>query len=151
MRIGNGFDIHRLCEGRRLILGGVQIDCGYGLLGHSDADVLTHAVMDAVLGAAGLRDIGVQFPDTEERFKDICSLKLLEQVQSLINPLRVHSLDCTVVAQKPRISQFIPEMTANLSRILCCEYVNVKATTAEGLGSIGRCEGISAYAVCLLK
>lgn len=151
MRIGNGFDIHKFCEGRKLILGGVYIECEYGLLGHSDADVLTHAVMDAVLGAAGLRDIGVLFPDTDERFKNICSMKLLEHIEGLIKPLRVHSLDCTVVAQKPKISQFIPEMISNLGRTLNCEYVNVKATTAEGLGSIGRCEGISAYAVCLVK
>lgn len=151
MRIGNGYDIHRFCEGRRLVLGGVEIPCEYGLLGHSDADVLTHAVMDAVLGAAGKRDIGVFFPDTDESFKNICSMELLKRVGGIIQPLKVHSLDCTIVAQQPKLADFIPQMINNIGEILCCECVNVKATTAEGLGSVGRCEGISAYAVCLVK
>lgn len=155
MRIGNGFDVHAFKEGRKLILGGVEIPHTKGLLGHSDADVLVHAVMDALLGAAALGDIGQHFPDTSDDFKDISSLVLLGKVAKLIgaNGYEIENIDSIVVAQKPKIAKFIPDMKKNIADSLGIdiEKVNVKATTTEKLGFEGREEGISSYAVCLLK
>ena len=155
MRIGNGFDVHAFKEGRKLILGGVEIPHTKGLLGHSDADVLVHAVMDALLGAAALGDIGQHFPDTSDDFKDISSLVLLGKVAKLIgaNGYEIENIDSIVVAQKPKIAKFIPDMRKNIADSLGIdiEKVNVKATTTEKLGFEGREEGISSYAVCLLK
>ena len=154
MRIGHGYDVHRLTEGRRLVLGGVEVPFVRGLLGHSDADVLTHAVMDALLGAAGLWDIGHAFPDTDDAFLDISSLVLLERVMEMLRAkgLRVGNVDATVLAQRPKLAPFIPEMRANLARGMGVgeERVNVKATTEEGLGFTGSGEGMAAHAVALL-
>ena len=155
MRIGHGYDVHRLVEGRKLILGGVEVPHSLGLLGHSDADVLTHAVMDALLGAAGLWDIGHAFPDSDDRFKDISSLLLLERVMEMIKEkgYRVGNVDCTLLAQKPRLAACIPQMRSNLAGLLevDADRVNIKATTEEGLGFTGREEGIAAHAVCILE
>lgn len=155
MRIGHGYDVHRLVEGRKLILGGVEIPHYYGLLGHSDADVLTHAVMDALLGAAGLWDIGHAFPDTDDQFKDISSLVLLGKVMDMLNAkdYGVVNVDCTILAQQPKLGPFIPDMRIDLARVmgLLPEQVNVKATTEEHLGFTGREEGIAAHAVCLIE
>ena len=155
MRIGHGYDVHRLVEGRALILGGVEIPHGKGLLGHSDADVLTHAVMDALLGAAGLWDIGHAFPDTAPAYKGISSLLLLERVMGMLkkNGLSVGNVDATILAQKPKLAPYIPQMRTNLAQILGVDesQVNVKATTEEGLGFTGREEGMAAHAVVLLK
>lgn len=154
MRIGSGYDVHQLTEGRKLILGGVQIPYEKGLLGHSDADVLLHALMDALLGAAALGDIGKHFPDTDERYRGISSLRLLEEVKSLISDAgyTVGNADVTVIAQKPKIASYIPEMRKNIADTLGIEIerVNVKGTTTEKLGFVGRCEGIAAEAVCIL-
>lgn len=154
MRIGHGYDVHRLTEGRRLVLGGVEVPFVRGLLGHSDADVLTHAVMDALLGAAGLWDIGHAFPDTDDAYLDISSLVLLERVMEMLlaKGLRVGNVDATVLAQRPKLAPFIPEMRANLARVMGVgeERVNVKATTEEGLGFTGSGEGMAAHAVALL-
>lgn len=154
MRIGSGYDVHQLTEGRKLILGGVEIPFEKGLLGHSDADVLLHALMDAMLGAAALGDIGKHFPDTDERYKGISSLKLLEHVKSLIGDSGyfVGNADITVIAQKPKIASYIPAMRKNIAEILGIEIerVNVKGTTTEKLGFVGRCEGIACEAVCIL-
>ena len=154
MRIGNGYDVHAFAEGRKLILGGVEIPHIKGLLGHSDADVLVHAIMDALLGAAALGDIGQHFPDSSDEFKGISSLILLERVSALLkaNGYEIENIDSIVVAQKPKIAKFIPEMRENIARSLGIEIekVNVKATTTEKLGFEGREEGISSYAVCLL-
>lgn len=154
IRIGHGYDVHRFAENRKLILGGVEIDYEYGLLGHSDADVLIHAVCDALLGAAALGDIGKHFPDTDERYKGIDSTLLLSHVVELIGSLgyKVGNIDCTVIAQKPKIGKYVPEMTDNISRLCKTELsnVNVKATTEEGLGFTGSLEGISAHAVCTI-
>ena len=154
MRIGHGYDVHRLAEGRRLVLGGVEIPFERGLLGHSDADVLTHAVMDALLGAAGLWDIGHAFPDTDDAYLDISSLILLERVMEMLQSkgLRVGNVDATILAQRPRLAPFIPEMRAKLARVMGVEeaQVNVKATTEEGLGFTGSGEGMAAHAVALL-
>ena len=154
MRIGHGYDVHRLVKGRRLIVGGVDIPHDMGLLGHSDADVLLHALMDALLGAAALGDIGKHFPDTDERYKGISSIKLLEQVKTLINDLGyyVGNADITVIAQKPKIASYIPAMRKNIAETLGIEIerVNVKGTTTEKLGFVGRCEGIACEAVCIL-
>ena len=154
MRIGSGYDVHRLTEGRKLILGGVEIPYEKGLLGHSDADVLIHALMDAILGAAGLGDIGQHFPDTDEQYKDISSVKLLEKVKSLISDegFIVGNADITVIAQKPKIAPYIPAMRENIAGTLGIEKerVNVKGTTTEKLGFVGRCEGIACEAVCIL-
>ena len=154
MRIGSGYDVHQLTEGRKLILGGVEIPFEKGLLGHSDADVLLHALMDAMLGAAALGDIGKHFPDTDERYKGISSLKLLEHVKSLISDSGyfVGNADITVIAQKPKIASYIPAMRKNIAEILGIEIerVNVKGTTTEKLGFVGRCEGIACEAVCIL-
>ena len=154
MRIGHGYDVHRLVEGRRLILGGVDIPWERGLLGHSDADVLTHAVMDALLGAAGLGDIGQHFPDTDPAYAGADSLKLLEHVAGLLRErgFVVGNVDATVLAQRPKLAPHIPRMRENLARAMGAEpaQVNVKATTEEGLGFTGSGGGMAAHAVCLL-
>ncbi len=155
MRIGMGYDVHRLVEDRELILGGVSIDYEYGLLGHSDADVLVHAIMDALLGAAALGDIGTHFPDTDEAYRGISSLKLLEHVAELLkeNGYAVGNIDATIIAQKPKMVPHIPDMRENIAKALGIglEQINVKATTEEGLGFTGKGEGISSQAICFLK
>jgi 2-C-methyl-D-erythritol 2,4-cyclodiphosphate synthase len=155
MRIGQGFDVHQSVEGRRLILGGVAVPYDRGLLGHSDADVLVHAIMDALLGAIGAGDIGGHFPDDDPRFKDADSLKLLEHVLELVKAAgwAVVNLDATIIAQRPKLAGYIPAMRENLSKAvnISFEQVNVKATTTEGLGFTGRGEGIAAMAVVLLE
>lgn len=155
MRIGHGYDVHRLVEDRALVLGGVEIPHAKGLLGHSDADVLTHAVMDALLGAAGLWDIGHAFPDTDPAYKGISSMVLLERVMETLNDkgLSVGNVDATILAQQPKLAPHIPQMRANLARIMGVseDRVNVKATTEEGLGFTGAEEGIAAHAVALLR
>ncbi len=151
MRVGFGYDVHALTEGRKLILGGVDIPHEKGLLGHSDADVLLHAIMDALLGAAALGDIGKHFPDTDNSFKDIDSLVLLANTGDILknHGFSINNIDTTIVAQAPKISPFIDKMRGNISRILGIDIscVSVKATTTEHLGFEGRKEGISAYAV----
>ncbi len=155
MRIGTGFDVHRLTENRLLILGGVEIPYYLGLLGHSDADVLCHAIADSLLGAAALGDIGQHFPDTEERFKDISGLWLLQQCLALLkqNNLSVVNIDSTIIAQKPKIAPYIPHMRQNIAEALETDIssISVKATTTEALGFTGRGEGLAAQAICLLK
>lgn len=154
IRIGHGYDVHRLVEGRDLIIGGVKIDHHLGLLGHSDADVLTHAVMDAIIGALALRDIGYHFPDNEDSFKDIDSLLLLERVSELLKQrgYTIGNIDATIIAQKPKLSPFIEVMRENIARVLntSVNNINVKATTEEKLGFTGSEEGISAHCVCIL-
>ena len=154
MRVGMGYDVHRLVEGRELILGGVKVEHTLGLLGHSDADVLVHAVMDALLGAAALGDIGKHFPDTEPQYEGISSMRLLEQVGELLEKegYVIENIDATVIAQKPKLRPYIEEMEQNIAKTLgiAKNQVNVKATTEEGLGFTGTEEGISAQAVCLL-
>ncbi len=154
-RFGMGYDVHRLAEGRKLILGGVEIPWEKGLLGHSDADVLLHAVSDALLGAAALGDIGTHFPDTDERFKGADSMALLAEVVRLIGEkgYRVGNVDATVVAQAPKLAPHIGQMAGNIARVLGVERdcVNVKATTEERLGFTGSGEGMSAYAVAGLE
>ena len=151
MRIGHGYDVHRLVEGRDLILGGVKIPYEKGLLGHSDADVLLHAVSDALLGAAGLGDIGRHFPDTDPRYEGADSMKLLAEVRHLLEAkgYRIGNVDATIVAQKPKMKDFIPQMNENIAQVLgvSLDDVNVKATTEEKLGFTGAEQGISAYAV----
>ena len=155
MRIGTGYDVHRLTEGRKLILGGVDIPYEKGLLGHSDADVLLHAIMDALLGAAALGDIGKHFPDTDPAYLGASSLELLKQVGRLLkeNSYSVGNIDTTVIAQKPKMLPYIEEMRENIASALgiSISQVNVKATTEEGLGFTGEGAGISAQAVCLLE
>lgn len=155
MRIGHGYDVHRLTEDRKLVLGGVEIPYERGLLGHSDADALTHAVMDALLGAAGLGDIGKAFPDTDPAYEGISSLLLLERVMEAIkqNGFTVGNVDVTVIAQRPKLAPYIGEMRENLTKCLDVPAgrVNIKATTEEGLGFTGRGEGIAAHAVALLE
>lgn len=155
MRIGHGYDVHKLVEGRKLILGGVDIPHETGLLGHSDADVLVHAVMDALLGASALGDIGKLFPDTDAQYKDISSLILLARVRDAIaaKGYAVENIDVTVIAQRPKLAPHIPQMQENLARVLSLDpdQINVKATTEEHLGFTGREEGIACHAVCLLK
>ena len=155
MRIGHGYDVHKLVEGRDLILGGVKIDHHLGLLGHSDADVLLHAVSDALLGAAGLGDIGRHFPDTDPKYKGADSLKLLEIVGQKVAAAgyRISNIDVTMIAQKPKLKPHIPQMRTNIARVLTLDEsrVNVKATTEEHLGFTGREEGLSCHAVCLLE
>lgn len=152
-RIGHGYDVHRFAEQRKLILGGVEIPYEFGLLGHSDADVLTHALMDALLGAAGLGDIGRHFPDSDAKYKGISSLKLLSHVKNLLDEKGFETVnaDITVIAQKPKLAPFIPQMISNIKEILQCENINIKATTEEGLGFTGRLEGIAAHSVALLN
>lgn len=155
MRIGHGYDVHRLVEDRDLIVGGVKIEYEKGLLGHSDADVLLHAVADALLGAASLGDIGGMFPDTDERFKGADSRELLRQVVSAVKArgLSVGNIDATVIAQRPKMKPYIVQMAQNIADDcgVALDRVNVKATTEEGLGFTGTGEGISAHAVCLLE
>ena len=155
MRIGHGYDVHRLVQGRKLILGGVEVPWEMGLLGHSDADVLTHAVMDALLGAAGLWDIGHAFPDTDPAYEGISSLILLERVMEQLERrgLRVGNVDATILCQRPKLAPHIPRMAENLARVMKVEpgRVNVKATTEEGLGFTGSGEGMAAHAVALLE
>lgn len=154
MRVGFGYDVHRLVEERKLILGGVEIPYEKGLLGHSDADVLVHALMDAMLGAAGMRDIGQHFPDTDDKYKGIDSMLLLAQVTQLLANAGyvLHNLDVTVVAQRPKLAGYIPQMEQNLAQVIGVDgtQVNVKATTTEKLGFEGEGLGISAYAVCTI-
>ena len=155
MRIGHGYDVHRFCENRDLILGGVKIPYEMGLLGHSDADVLLHAVSDALLGAAALGDIGKHFPDTDPEFKGADSRVLLRECISLVKQkgFKVLNIDATVIAQKPKLAPFIEQMVKNIASDceLEIDSVNVKATTEEGLGFTGNLEGISAHAVCILE
>ena len=155
MRVGTGYDVHRLVEGRKLILGGVEIPHTLGLLGHSDADVLLHAIMDALLGAAALGDIGKHFPDTDEAYRGADSRKLLAHVGELIaeKGYAIENIDATIIAQKPKIGPHIEQMRKNIAETLHLELdqVNVKATTEEGLGFTGTEEGISSQAICLLR
>ncbi len=155
MRIGHGYDVHRLVEGRDLILGGVKIEYELGLLGHSDADVLLHAVSDALLGAAGLGDIGRHFPDTDPRYKGADSLELLRIVAQKISQAgyRVSNIDVTMIAQRPRLKDHIPRMVENIASAvgIAGNRVNVKATTEEKLGFTGEGQGMSCHAVCLLE
>jgi len=155
LRIGSGYDVHRLQQGRRLVLGGVNIDYPLGLEGHSDADVLLHAISDALLGAAGLGDIGRHFPDSDERYRGISSLYLLEEVGNKLNQagFTIINIDSTIIAQKPRLAPYIETMVQNIARVLHIEngQVNIKATTTERLGFEGREEGISALAVALIE
>ena len=154
MRIGMGYDVHKLVEGRDLIVGGVNIPHTLGLLGHSDADVLLHAIMDAVLGAAGLGDIGKHFPDTDPAYKGISSIKLMEHVAALIEEKGyvVENIDATIIAQKPKMRPHIPQMEENIAKAMniSVDQINVKATTEEGLGFTGTEQGISSQAICLL-
>lgn len=154
IRVGHGYDVHRLIEGRELVLGGVHIPYELGLLGHSDADVLLHAICDSLLGAAALGDIGVHFPDSDDRYKGIDSMLLLGEVYKKISDMGyiVGNVDCTVIAQRPKLSPYISQMRENIASVLKTDIgrVNVKATTEEKLGFTGRGEGISAHAVCLL-
>lgn len=154
MRVGMGYDVHRLVEGRDLILGGVKIEHSLGLLGHSDADVLIHAIMDALLGAAALGDIGKHFPDTDEKYKGISSMKLLEHVKELIEEegYVIENIDATIIAQKPKLRPYMEEMEENIAKVLKIEknQINLKATTEEKLGFTGREEGIAAQAICSL-
>lgn len=155
MRVGMGYDVHRLTENRRLILGGVDIPYEKGLLGHSDADVLLHAIMDALLGAAALGDIGKHFPDTDEKYRGISSILLLEHVGRLLDEkcFVIENIDATVIAQRPKLLPYMEQMKANVAGALGIspDRVNIKATTEEGLGFTGSGEGISAQAICLLQ
>lgn len=155
MRIGHGYDVHRLKAGRKLILGGVEIPFDQGLDGHSDADVLLHAVMDALLGAAGLGDIGQHFPDTDPAYSGISSLKLLEQVAKLLRSagFSVGNVDVTMVAQRPKLAPYLPQMREKIASVLAVEpdRINVKATTEECLGFTGTGLGMACHAVCLLE
>lgn len=154
MRIGHGYDVHRFCDGGYIVIGGVKIPFEKGILAHSDGDVLVHAVADALLGAAGERDIGFHFPDTDEKYKNIDSMKLLSRVNEIIlnKGYRIENLDCTIIAQAPKMSPHIIKMRDNIAKTLCIDpdSVNVKATTEEKLGFTGRGEGIAAHCVCLL-
>ena len=152
MRIGHGIDFHRLVENRDLYLGGVKIDYEKGLLGHSDADVLLHAICDALLGAAAKRDIGNHFPDSKEEFKGISSLELLKRTAEIIKPFKVVNIDATVIAQRPKLMPHIEKMIENIAASLDIpvDCVNVKATTSEGMGYCGSGEGMEAHAVCII-
>lgn len=154
MRIGNGYDVHKLVDGRKLIMGGVEIPHDKGLLGHSDADVLVHAVMDSILGALALGDIGKHFPDTDEKYKGADSIKLLEHVNTLIRSrgYMVNNIDSTIIAQSPKMAPHIQKMRENISIALDIDIdnINVKATTEEGLGFTGAKEGIASQSICLL-
>lgn len=155
MRIGHGYDVHRLVEGRTLILGGVNIPYEKGLLGHSDADVLVHAIMDALLGAAALGDIGKHFPDSDESYKNADSIELMRKVIDLISEkgYEIENIDSTIIAQAPKLALFIEKMRENIAAVckIDVEQVNVKATTEEKLGFTGEGLGISAHAVCIIK
>ncbi|AAK78414.1 2-C-methyl-D-erythritol 2,4-cyclodiphosphate synthase [Clostridium acetobutylicum] len=154
MRVGIGYDVHKLVENRKLILGGVEIQYSKGLLGHSDADVLVHAIIDSILGAAGLGDIGKLFPDSDNKYKGISSLKLLKEVNALIKDkgYKIGNIDSTIIAQKPKISPYIEDIKKSLCNVLDIDLgsINIKATTEEGLGFTGRGEGISSQSICLL-
>ena len=155
MRIGMGYDVHKLVEDRKLIMGGVEIPYEKGLLGHSDADVLLHAIMDSLLGAAALGDIGKHFPDTDKKYKGISSILLLKEVGKLVKNkgFEIENIDSTIIAQKPKMAPHIPIMVKNIAEALEIseDKINVKATTEEGLGFTGRGEGISSQSICLLK
>lgn len=154
MRIGHGYDVHKLVKDRNLILGGVKIDFEMGLLGHSDADVLVHAIIDSLLGAAALGDIGSLFPDSDIKYKDANSLELLKKVCEILseNNYKICNIDSTIVAQKPKLKNYILAMRENISQIcnISLNDISIKATTEEGLGFTGKMEGISAYAVCII-
>lgn len=154
IKIGHGYDVHRFAENRKLILGGVEIEYEKGLLGHSDADVLVHALMDAILGALGKGDIGKHFPDTDEKYRGADSMKLLEKVCEIMRDegYSLSNADCTVIAQAPKLAPHIQKMRENIAAVIGCDVsnINVKATTEEKLGFTGRLEGISAHAVCLI-
>lgn len=155
MRVGMGYDVHRLVEGRRLVMGGVDIEYEKGLLGHSDADVLLHAIMDAMLGAAALGDIGKHFPDSDEKYKGISSIKLLEYVGKLIadKGYKINNIDSTIVAQRPKMAPHIEKMRQNITEVLSIDLdlISIKATTEEGLGFTGSGEGISAMAIACIE
>lgn len=155
MRIGIGYDVHKLVEGRKLILGGVNIEHATGLLGHSDADVLVHAIMDSILGALSLGDIGKHFPDNDDKFKDISSMILLEEVYKTMDEIgyKISNIDSIIVAQEPKMKPYIEDMRKNISEVLNTDIcnINIKATTTEKLGFEGRYEGISSQAVCILS
>lgn len=155
MRIGHGYDVHKLVEGRKLILGGIEVPHTLGLLGHSDADVLTHAIMDSILGAAALGDIGQHFPDNDDRYLGADSTELLRHVMELIREkgYRIGNLDATIIAQKPKLMFYLPQMRKKLAKVMEIseDRLNLKATTEEHLGFTGRQEGISAHCVCLLE
>ena len=155
MRVGMGYDVHKLVENRELILGGVKIAYDKGLLGHSDADVVVHVIMDALLGAAALRDIGYHFPDTDEKYKGVSSIELLKKVGSLLEEKLyvINNIDATIIAQQPKLAPYIEAMIANVATALRIskEQVNIKATTEEGLGFTGAMEGISANAICSIS
>ena len=155
MRIGMGYDVHKLTSDRKLIMGGVELKYEKGLLGHSDADVLLHAIMDSILGAASLGDIGSHFPDSDEKFRGISSLTLLKEVALLIysKGYNIGNIDATIIAQKPKMAPYIIEMRKNIADVLniSIDQVNIKATTEEGLGFTGKGEGISAQSICLLE
>lgn len=154
MRIGIGYDVHRLVRGRPLILGGVRVDSEWGLAGHSDADVLLHAISDALLGALALGDLGHYFPDTDPRYRGVASAKLLESVIGMVHDraYRLHNLDTVVIAQRPRLAAYIPTIRRNVAELLSTDFgsISVKAKTAESLGALGRGEGIAVHAVCLI-
>ena len=155
MKIGFGYDVHRLSEDRKLILGGVEIPFKKGLLGHSDADVLLHAIGDALLGAAALGDLGVHFPPGDKKYKDISSLILLQQIYQLLlnDNFEIVNIDATIVAEKPRLNPLISQMRQNIAEVLKLDFfqISIKATTTEGLGFVGMGEGIAAHAVCLIE
>ena len=155
MRVGFGYDVHRFASKRRLIIGGVEIKHKFGLLGHSDADVLLHSICDALLGAAGLRDIGYYFPNTDSKWKDVSSLVLLNRTGELIKKkkFKIINIDSTVILEQPKLSQYIDTMKKNISKILKMKTgkISIKATTSEGLGFIGKNEGCAAYTICSLK
>ncbi|MDY0234842.1 MAG: 2-C-methyl-D-erythritol 2,4-cyclodiphosphate synthase [Gudongella sp.] len=155
MKIGMGYDVHALVENRKFIIGGVDIAYTMGLLGHSDADVLVHSIMDSILGALGEGDIGKHFPDTEEEYKDISSMILLKRVYDIMKNkgYKIGNIDATIVAQMPKMAPFIEQMRTNVAEVLHCEIedINIKATTTEWLGFEGREEGIASYSVCLLE
>jgi len=155
MKIGIGYDVHSFKKGRKLILGGVEINFDKGLSGHSDADVLTHSIMDAILGACGLGDIGGHFSDSDMKYKDISSLLLLKEVKNKMKSkeYKIENIDCVLILEKPKIFSYIPEMKKKLSKVLeiNTDKVNIKATTTEGLGFCGREEGIAAQSIVLLK
>ena len=154
MRIGLGYDVHKLTEDRKLIIGGVEIPHDKGLLGHSDADVLIHAIMDSILGALALGDIGKHFPDTDEEYKGVDSMKLLEHVYNLITSkgYKIGNIDSTIIAQSPKMAPYIESMRSNISKVLNTDIdnINIKATTEEGLGFTGAKQGIASQSICLL-
>ncbi len=155
IRVGIGYDVHKLVEGRKLILGGEIIPADKGLLGHSDADCLIHAIIDAILGAISQGDIGKHFPDTDEKYKNISSLKLLSYTKKILdkNKFMINNIDSTIIMQTPKIAKYIPQMKKNIADILCIETekINIKATTEEGLGFTGKSEGVACQAICCVE